>query len=178
MNASDRSTKLVVMFLGPPGSGKTTIGTGVVAGLPHGSSIYIDQDQYGGRRERFQNALRAVVDNSDYSIILVGKCHMSPSQRDITTACTRGCRHMAVCMTNTTRDVLVDRIMSRPKGTSTLDYAGAARIKQALDYIGGAAELTDDETEHYESIIKLTRDTSVEDKIQAVLNIVSESDPH
>lgn len=79
---NEKRTKLVIILVGIPGSGKTTLGKLFAAKY---GGIYIDQDECSAGKSN-QNAYHAAIEDAIYegrTPIVLGKCHHTKKIRDL-----------------------------------------------------------------------------------------------
>lgn len=184
-DALGRPHKLLVILVGLPGAGKTTLGRALVESLTASGSraAYIDQDQFGpGGCKAYTTALRGLMDpSSDVDVVVAGKCHVTRQQRRLTmdAAAGGGALFDAVVVTllrGLTAEQHVARIVQRGKQHATLTYddsdadASAQAVRSVVEGFERSVEVVgEEEREGLRAVIELdVADETEEGRREAV----------
>lgn len=164
--------KVAILFMGLPGSGKTTLGRFLESHVKGGR--YIDQQdvRFGVYAERVKDALQQ--SNTDI-VLLLGKCHMTRSQRNKTMSLLQDIPVIVVHL-KCAMKTCIKRCMTREKGTSSLDYLSRAQVEHVVRIFGNAYQKVDAyERRKYLCVVTLNTKTTIQsNQEERLLKIVDD----
>jgi adenylate kinase family enzyme len=167
--------KMAIILKGVPCSGKTTIGKIIESRL---NGQYIDQDMFGGDRNRFVRHLKQLVDH-EQSVIVIGKSHFTKKQRADTVKCLTSdyqVYFIELQYTGTHQQfasMIKDRLTIRGNNHSTLKPDCPDIDVLIRGFITSMSSLDDDELHKYHCI-RIDMMLPVETIVQQILtNIVN-----
>lgn len=163
--------KLVVLFMGLPGSGKTTLGRFLESHVEGGR--YMDQQEvpFGVYAQQVKDALQ----QSNVRVLLLGKCHMTRHQRNKTMSLLPPNTPVLVVYLRCAMKTCIKRCMTREKGTSSLDYLSRAQVENVVRTFRNSYQKVDPyERRKYLDVVTLSTKMSLHIQEQRLLRLMDD----
>jgi len=164
------SEQIVVIFVGIPGSGKTTIGSQVQANLVKNgiASVYTDQDLFHCDNKAYGQELQNLCSNDKIKVVIQGRCNINKFQREFSRSYVTGQKVLYVVINsdNQSVEVCIDRVKTRPFHPC-LKADKADKVCKSFQSIFEPIE--DSELDENSHVLTLDLQSSIESKVEKVL---------
>lgn len=167
--------QIVVILVGIPGSGKTTIGSQLQANLVVNgiNAVYTDQDLFHGDNKAYGENLQSLCSNENYKVVIQGRSNINAHQREFARSFVTGQR--IIYVVTRVDEAGVEECISRVKSREFHQFLKADKAEAVCkSFLSSFEMIGEKELDENSSVIELDLLSSIESKVNTVLGKIRE----